>query len=115
MNDVERQYVASAGAALPGANCLPFSSYGDEQVYQLEKARIFHGNWIFVCAKRQLSKPGDYFALTIAEEPVVVVRGSDEQLRAFSNVCRHHGTQLKDEGTDHARATTPGLTSLMAS
>ena len=103
MNDIEQQYIASADAALPGANCLPFSLYSDEAVYQLEKAQIFHGDWVFVCAERQLPKPGDYFSLTIAEEPVVVVRGSDEQLRALSNVCRHRGTLLKDEGVGHTK------------
>ena len=33
--------------------------------------------------------PGDYFTCTVADEPLVVTRGDDGAMHAFSNVCRH--------------------------
>ena len=30
----------------------------------------------------------------LAGEPLVIVRGNDEQLRAFYNVCRHHAAAV---------------------
>src|SRR5262249_27810904 len=45
----------------------------------------------------QLNKPGDYVTSEIAGEPIVVVRGSDDKLRAFFNVCRHHAAAVMTE------------------
>lgn len=81
-------------APLGEAKSLPFSSYHDQSVYKLEKERIFHSDWVFVCAENELANPGDYFAFFLADEPIVILRGKDEQLRAMSNVCRHRGTLL---------------------
>lgn len=37
----------------------------------------------------QWTKGGEYRSLTVAEIPFVVIRGEDDKLRAFHNVCRH--------------------------
>lgn len=37
----------------------------------------------------QWTKPGEYRSLTVAEIPFVIIRGEDDKLRAFHNVCRH--------------------------
>ena len=42
----------------------------------------------------ELEKPGDYLALRIVDEPVVVCRDQTGQLNAFSNVCAHRGTEV---------------------
>ena len=44
----------------------------------------------------QLREPGDYVSMTIAGEPIAVVRGGDGELRAFSNVCRHRAARVLD-------------------
>jgi len=83
---------------LEEAHSLSFTAYTDESVYVEEVKRIFHDEWVFVCQEPELAKPGDYFAMTLAGEPVCVVRSTDGQLRALSNTCRHRGTPLLDEG-----------------
>lgn len=100
---LKKLYIESAQAGLPNAKCLPFSLYTEQETYGLEQEHIFHNDWVFVCAEQQLANCGDYFALTIAYEPIVVIRGKDNQLRALSNVCRHRGTLLNDEGFGHAK------------
>jgi len=40
---------------------------------------------------------GTYFLATVDDEPLIVVRGHDEVLRAFYNVCRHRGTAVVEE------------------
>lgn len=90
--------IARAAEPLETAVSLPFSAYTSESVLEAERTHIFHKDWIFVCGDRELSNSGDYFAITIAGEPVVVVRGEDDVLRAFSNICRHRGTIILDEG-----------------
>ncbi|CAL5220057.1 g2008 [Coccomyxa viridis] len=44
----------------------------------------------------QAPNPGDYFTGTIADVNYVVVRGEDNQLRAFHNVCRHKAAPVAE-------------------
>ena len=41
-----------------------------------------------------LPEKGSYVARDAAHTPILAVRGSDGQVRAFRNACRHRGTQL---------------------
>ena len=71
------------------AETLPSQWYTDPAVLEREKEKIFSRTWQLVGRAEQVARPGDYFTATIADEPLIVVRGADERLRAFSNVCRH--------------------------
>ena len=37
---------------------------------------------------------GQFFTVDLAGEPLIVVRGADDHLRAFYNVCRHHAAAV---------------------
>lgn len=97
MNTIE-QIHRTAIAPLDTAHSLPFAAYRDQAVYEAEKAHIFTKEWIFVCMDKELPNPGDYYAMTLADEPIVIMRGDDLQLRALSNICRHRGTPILDSG-----------------
>lgn len=98
MSDLLQRYQQTASADHGAALALPFEVYRDADVFNLEVDNIYHGDWVFVCSEAELAKPGDYFALTLANESIVVLRGLDGKLRALSNLCRHRGTPLLDEG-----------------
>ena len=46
---------------------------------------------------------GDYVTLDLLRDSILVVRGKDNELRAFMNVCRHRGAKLLD-GSGHCKA-----------
>jgi phenylpropionate dioxygenase-like ring-hydroxylating dioxygenase large terminal subunit len=94
LEELRQRASAPAGQAL----ALPFAAYRSAEIYQLERQQVFRRDWIAICAAADLAKPGDYVALRIAGEPVAVVRGADHKLRALSNVCRHRGSILLEEG-----------------
>ena len=48
-------------------------------------------------ARRTRRRPGTYFLATIDDEPLLIARGRDGELRAFYNVCRHRGTAVVEE------------------
>jgi len=75
---------------------LPAWAYRSPQLYQAERREIFARNWLLVGHVGQLREPGDYVSMTIAGEPIAVVRGKDGELRAFSNVCRHRAARVLD-------------------
>lgn len=87
-----------ASEQIERAVALPFQSYTDKEVFQLEKVKIFHQDWVFICSAKELPQRGDYFAFFLAEEPVMLVHGDDDRIRAFGNICRHRGTLLNEEG-----------------
>ncbi len=89
----------AASAPAGEASSLPFWAYQNQDVYALEVERIFQRDWVALCPAAALSAPGEYLATDIAGEPVAIVRGSDGELRALSNVCRHRGTLLLSPGS----------------
>jgi len=84
-------------APLAQASTIPARWYTDQRIFELERQTVFSCNWQFVARLDQLHNPGDFVTTEIAGEPVVVVRGSDRQLRGFFNVCRHHATAVMTE------------------
>jgi choline monooxygenase len=84
----------NANAPLEEAYTIPAAWYVDERVDALERERVFGRNWIAVGHAGQVAEAGQFFTLTLAGEPLVVVRGSDGELRAFYNVCRHHAAAV---------------------
>ncbi|MEM7250044.1 MAG: aromatic ring-hydroxylating dioxygenase subunit alpha [Pseudomonadota bacterium] len=86
--------------ALPHGQALtlPFAAYRDRSVFREEMRTVFLTDWLFVCAEQEIPDAGDYYALRVGPEPVVIIRGRDGVARAFANVCRHRGTQLLDDG-----------------
>ncbi|MBX9644606.1 MAG: aromatic ring-hydroxylating dioxygenase subunit alpha [Novosphingobium sp.] len=73
---------------------LPGWIYHDEEFQKLEIERIFRPSWQIVCHVSEVPNPGDYQTLDYIGESVVVIRGDDGVLRAFTNVCRHRAMRL---------------------
>jgi len=68
---------------------IPAPWYVGAEALTLEQDRIFRRTWQVVGHRAQLEKPGDYFTCEVAGEPLLIVRGAANELRAFYNVCRH--------------------------
>jgi choline monooxygenase len=68
---------------------LPANLYTDPEIFVAERSKIFGRTWQLVGHRRQVEKPGDYFTVDVAGEPLLIARGTDDRLRAFFNVCRH--------------------------
>jgi choline monooxygenase len=63
--------------------------YTDADFLALEQEKVFGRAWQLVGRAEQSSQPGQFFTADIAGESIVVARGDNGKLRAFSNVCRH--------------------------
>jgi Rieske 2Fe-2S family protein len=68
--------------------------YRSQELFELERQRIFNTQWFCVGRAEQLVNRGDYLHVSVAGESVIVVRARADILRAFYNVCRHRGSRL---------------------
>jgi choline monooxygenase len=84
-------------APLEQAATIPAPWYTDERIYDLELPTVFANSWQFAARLDQLTLPGNYVTADVAGEPIVIVRGSDNTLRGFYNVCRHHAAAVVTE------------------
>lgn len=66
------------------------------EVFEEEREKIFRRAWLNVGREDQIPEPGDYFVkdLPILKTSIVVVRGTDGNVRAFHNMCRHRGNKV---------------------
>ncbi len=79
------------------AHGLPAVAYNDSDFWEIEGQTIFTQNWVFVGFAHSLEKPGDALPVTIADQPIVLIKNSNNEINAFHNVCRHRCLKLVDE------------------
>src|SRR5438874_3911978 len=87
---------------LDQASTIPATWYTDKRIFALEQAIVFSSSWHFAARVDQLTNAGDYVTTEIAGEPIVIVRGSDDQIRGFFNACRHHAAAVMTEPAGNA-------------
>jgi len=63
----------------------------DPQILELEKERVFGRCWIYAGHESEIPNPDNFCARNVAGRPVILVRGSDQQVRVLLNTCRHRG------------------------
>ena len=97
----------SLSTPLEEARGLPPQAYLSEEFYELELEHLFRRDWICVGREEEVAQAGDYFTIELAGEPLVVVRGTDNKLRALSNVCRHRYMQVVMGQGNAARLSCP--------
>ncbi len=81
-----------------GSLTLPQKYYVSDEVFALERERIFKEYWICAGHHSRIPNAGDYFLLNLFDESLIILRDRENQLRAFYNVCRHRGTRVCEEG-----------------
>ena len=79
-----------------GTARVPFEDAVSPEFYERERDAIFRRAWLNVGRVDDLPREGSWFTkdLVAARTSVLVVRGTDGEIRAFHNVCRHRGNRL---------------------
>lgn len=73
---------------------LPVEAYTSQEWFDQEQRKIFGNTWQFAGLVEDIQDPGDYITVQCGHQNIVIVKGRDQRLRAFHNLCRHRGTQL---------------------
>jgi choline monooxygenase len=75
-------------ANIARAATIPARLYTDPVYHELERDRIFARTWQLAARTEQLQRTGDYVAVEVGGERVVLVRDGDA-VRGFHNICLH--------------------------
>jgi phenylpropionate dioxygenase-like ring-hydroxylating dioxygenase large terminal subunit len=76
--------------------------YWSKDIWRAEWERVWTRTWQIAGLARQLAKPGDFITAPLGPETILCVRGDDQRVRAFYNVCQHRGMLLMDAEQGHA-------------
>lgn len=94
------------------ARMLPSAAYTSTDVLAREHEQLFANEWICVGRTADLPERGDYLTALIPaaggeQRSIIVLRGDDDVISAFDNVCAHRGSPLLQGCGNEARITCP--------
>jgi len=76
------------------AETLPPELYTSAEILDFEREAVFMREWLAVGRVERIADPGDWFTVTLMDEPIIVLRDKDGQVRAMSAVCQHRAMQI---------------------
>jgi Rieske 2Fe-2S family protein len=87
----------------PPAKTLPGPAYHSDETYEIDRERVFFRHWLYAARAERISEPGSWLRIDVAGESILLVRGKDDRIRGFYNVCRHRGSRICDESEGRVR------------
>jgi len=82
---------------------LPGAAYVSEVFRQLESAHLFSKAWVFAGFAHSIPRAGDVLPITVADQPLFLIRNDSGEITAFHNICRHRNLQLIDKAENCGR------------
>lgn len=83
---------------LAEAMTLPAEVYTSEEFLEWENQHVLRSDWLCVAHTSQIPKIGDFINVDLLGEPLIVVRGKDEEIRVLSRVCPHRAMDIMPPG-----------------
>ena len=98
----------STGApyAIDPLRALPAEAYR-KPAHLFEVDGVWRNGWVFVATSDEVVEPGDFVAVDLGGQPVIVLRNQDGELAALSNMCAHRGTLLVEGSGNTKRFQCP--------
>jgi len=73
---------------------IPAHIYNDNELFELEKKRLFSRAWVFVAHESEIPQDGDYVVRRVLDDSFIISRDSNGDVRALFNMCLHRGMQV---------------------
>lgn len=81
-------------AGFPHLPDMPAARYTSPDYYALEQEHVFRKSWLFAAHTDEVPEPGCFMRWHNAGDPIIIVHGTDGEVRAFYNTCRHRGAPV---------------------
>jgi choline monooxygenase len=82
-------------------------TYASTARHSEELEVLFRGHPLVLCLSGALPTTGSYHTVDLCGVPVLLTRGTDGQVRAMANACRHRGVRVVDGSGSARRFTCP--------
>ncbi len=96
-------------AGVPGlaTDPVPVEPYASSEYFEREREAIFKRCWLNVGRIDDIPEAGDYFLqdLAVCHTSLLIVRGNDDVVRSFHNVCQHRGNHVVWQSSGRRRST----------
>ncbi len=79
------------------ATGLPNAHYTSEATFAAEREALWFAEWAGIAAVSDVPEKGDAEPIDFLGVPLFIMRGKDDTVRVFQNVCRHRGMILVTE------------------
>jgi benzoate/toluate 1,2-dioxygenase subunit alpha len=80
--------------ALVRADAVHRKVYIDPELFEIEMERLWRSAWTYLGHDSQVPKAGDFYTVSIACLPLMMLRGADGELRVLINRCAHKGAKM---------------------
>jgi phenylpropionate dioxygenase-like ring-hydroxylating dioxygenase large terminal subunit len=87
----------------PKFHDLSVERHTGDRFWQLEQERVWPRSWVMAGRSEDIPEPGDYFQFKDLGVPLIVVRGTDGEIRSFYNTCQHRGAPVVRDERGSAR------------
>lgn len=77
--------------------------YTSKAFFEQEWAGMWTRVWLLLGRESELPEPGDWQMETVGREEILMVRQTDDSVKAFYNVCQHRGNPLVEERKGHVK------------
>jgi phenylpropionate dioxygenase-like ring-hydroxylating dioxygenase large terminal subunit len=77
-----------------GDEPIPCERYTSREFFEKEMEQLWPASWQWACREEHIPEAGDSYVYDVGRWSVIVVRGEDNEIRAFMNRCTHRGTRL---------------------
>ena len=76
--------------------------YTDAAVFEQEWEFIWRRYWLFAGTTAEIPKAGDFFTYQLGKDSVIIIKGSNGEVYAHHNTCRHRGSLICLQERGHA-------------
>ncbi len=84
---------------------IPAEYYLEPKHFDADEAFVAENFWLYTDQASRVPNPGDFYVFEFGRsESILIVRGRDNEIRGFYNVCRHRGSRLCRHDADPSPA-----------
>jgi phenylpropionate dioxygenase-like ring-hydroxylating dioxygenase large terminal subunit len=90
-------------AGFPAFHEISTQRHVGELFHDLEQEHLWPATWVIAGRVEDVANAGDYFTFDRLGVPLLIVRGTDGEIRCFYNTCQHRGAPVVRDERGSAR------------
>lgn len=90
-------------AGFPAFHDISTERHISDEFFDLENEFLWPRTWVIAGRSEDIPEPGDYFTFKDLGVPLLVVRGTDDEINCYYNTCQHRGAPVVRDDSGSAR------------